>query len=117
MRPCALLLAALALSVSSAPDAPPLTCGLNDAVLTPSSFGDVADQLAGSLLAGLCGKNRGIFVTNPGDGHVYGCGKFPDAWANKKVRRSGAPWDANAVVTQLVMSSDSVLRSRLRRQD
>ena len=99
MRPCALL-AALALSVSSAPDAPPLTCGLNDAVLTPSSFGDVADQLAGSLLAGLCGKNRGIFVTAPGDGHVYGCGKFPDAWANGKVRRSGAPWDANAVVVQ-----------------
>ena len=44
MRPCTLL-AALALSVSSAPDAPLLTCGLNDAVLTPATFGDVADSI------------------------------------------------------------------------
>ena len=25
----------------------------------------------------MCSRNRGVFVTNPPDGHTYGCGNLP----------------------------------------
>ena len=70
---------------------------------------EVGPQHHRSLLAGLCGKNRGLFVTDPPDGGVYGCGAFPTSWApNDVVKHCAAPdstcavktWDANAVVQQ-----------------
>ena len=27
-----------------------------------------------------CGRNRGVFITTPGDGHTYDCGTFPNHW-------------------------------------
>jgi hypothetical protein len=27
-----------------------------------------------------CGRNRGVFVSNPPDGHTYSCAKFPPQW-------------------------------------
>ena len=53
------------------------------------------DVTAG-LLAPLCGRNRGIFVLDPPDGHTYGCVKFPmtSAWGGVKIT------DANAIAKQ-----------------
>ena len=84
-----------------------LECRLNAKVIDASTFGEVAGELAGSLLAGLCGRNRGIFVLEPGDGHVYSCGKFPAAWAEDKtlLEDEAVPWDANGVVTQFEAGS------------
>ena len=73
---------------------------LDGSVLNSSTFGIVKDELAGLLFAGLCGKNRGIFVLDPGDGAVYGCGKFPAAWRNEAVASSGSAWDSNGVISQ-----------------
>ena len=27
-----------------------------------------------------CGRNRGVFVTQPPDGHTYNCAHFPQRW-------------------------------------
>jgi hypothetical protein len=33
----------------------------------------------------LCSRNRGVFVTDPPDGHTYGCANLPEAWGPKNV--------------------------------
>ena len=85
-----------------------LACALDGTMVNATTFPLIREDLAASLLAGLCGANRGLFVTHPGDGHVYGCAAFPPQWApNKKVKHCAATglcacdtWDANAVVRQ-----------------
>jgi len=83
-----------------------ITCGLDAHIINETTFPLIREDLAGSLLAAMCGANRGLFVTSPGDGHVYGCGLFPPQWANEKVEHCAthpcacATWDANAVVQQ-----------------
>ena len=85
-----------------------LTCALDATMVNATTFPLIREDLAASLLAGLCGANRGLFVTKPGDGHVYGCAAFPPQWApNKKVKHCASTglcqcdtWDANAVVRQ-----------------
>jgi len=85
-----------------------LTCALDATMVNATTFPLIREDLAASLLAGLCGANRGLFVTEPGDGHVYGCAAFPPQWApNHKVKHCAATgacacntWDANAVVRQ-----------------
>ena len=85
-----------------------LTCALDATMVNATTFPLIREDLAASLLAGLCGANRGLFVTEPGDGHVYGCAAFPPQWApNQKVKHCAATgacacntWDANAVVRQ-----------------
>ena len=62
-----------------------LACALDGTMVNATTFPLIREDLAASLLAGLCGANRGLFVTSPGDGHVYGCAAFPPQWApNKK---------------------------------
>ena len=64
-----------------------LTCALDATMVNATTFPLIREDLAASLLAGLCGANRGLFVTKPGDGHVYGCAAFPPQWApNHKVK-------------------------------
>ena len=85
-----------------------LTCALDATMVNATTFPLIREDLAASLLAGLCGANRGLFVTEPGDGHVYGCAAFPPQWApNQKVKHCASTglcqcdtWDANAVVRQ-----------------
>ena len=85
-----------------------LACALDGTMVNATTFPLIREDLAASLLAGLCGANRGLFVTHPGDGHVYGCAAFPPQWApNKKVKHCASTglcqcdtWDANAVVRQ-----------------
>jgi hypothetical protein len=40
------------------------------------SFQDEIPQIWGYS----CGRNRGVFVTDPPDGHTYSCAKFPPDW-------------------------------------
>ena len=85
-----------------------LACALDPTMVNATTFPLIREDLAASLLAGLCGANRGLFVTHPGDGHVYGCAAFPPQWApNHKVKHCASTglcacdtWDANAVVRQ-----------------
>ena len=53
-----------------------LACALDATMVNATTFPLIREDLAASLLAGLCGANRGLFVTHPGDGHVYGCAAF-----------------------------------------
>lgn len=100
------LIAALALLQGTALAKSDITCGLDAHIINETTFPLIREDLAGSLLAAMCGANRGLFVTTPGDGHVYGCGLFPPQWANEKVEHCAthpcacATWDANAVVQQ-----------------
>ncbi|CAM9844822.1 unnamed protein product [Choristocarpus tenellus] len=32
-----------------------------------------------------CGRNRGVFVLDPPDGHTYGCGNLPKEWGVEQV--------------------------------
>ncbi|CAN0338704.1 unnamed protein product, partial [Laminaria digitata] len=32
-----------------------------------------------------CGRNRGVFVLDPPDGHTYGCGNLPEEWGVSSV--------------------------------
>ena len=105
------LLAAFVLQhaiIAAAAKSSDLACALDPAMVNATTFPLIREDLAASLLAGLCGANRGLFVTHPGDGHVYGCAAFPPQWApNHKVKHCASTglcqcdtWDANAVVRQ-----------------
>ena len=105
------LLAALVLQhavAAAAAKSSDLTCALDGTMVNATTFPLIREDLAASLLAGLCGANRGLFVTSPGDGRVYGCAAFPPQWApNAKVKHCASTglcqcdtWDANAVVRQ-----------------
>ena len=49
-----------------------LTCALDATMVNATTFPLIREDLAASLLAGLCGANRGLFVTEPLSlGHVY----------------------------------------------
>ena len=50
-------------------------CSL-DPKLNESSFGDYSKEI-GEMWGAACGRNRGIFVLDPPDGHTYGCGNMP----------------------------------------
>ena len=103
-----LILALLSAIAAAAAKSGDLACALDATMVNATTFPLIREDLAASLLAGLCGANRGLFVTQPGDGHVYGCAAFPPQWApNSKVKHCASTglcqcdtWDANAVVRQ-----------------
>ena len=117
------LLAAVVLqhAVAAAAAKSDLACALDPTMVNATTFPLIREDLAASLLAGSCGANRGLFVTSPGDGHVYGCAAFPPQWApNQKVKHCASTglcqcdtWDANAVVRQFDggnMTSEEAVR-------
>jgi hypothetical protein len=60
--------------VSLLPSSVALTSPVN--VDTYLSYKDEIPQIWGYS----CGRNRGVFVSNPPDGHTYSCAKFPPHW-------------------------------------
>lgn len=54
-------------------------CVLDDSILNEDTLPEMSD-LALSIFASLCGRNRGAFVLSPPDGQTYGCLNFPAQW-------------------------------------
>lgn len=55
-----------------------LHCGL-DPMINVDTWSSYLNEV-GFIFGSACGRNRGIFVTNPPDGHTYNCAHFPTAW-------------------------------------
>ena len=55
-----------------------LECGL-DPKINEWTFTSYLDEI-GNIFGSACGRNRGIFVIDPPDGHTYNCAHFPEAW-------------------------------------
>jgi len=55
-----------------------ISCGL-DPKINAWTFESYLDEI-GNIFGSACGRNRGIFVTDPPDGHTYNCAHFPVAW-------------------------------------
>jgi hypothetical protein len=53
-------------------------CKLDEKV-NKHTFKNYAKEIT-SIWGSACGRNRGIFVSNPPDGKTYNCGKFPPDW-------------------------------------
>ena len=76
-------------------------------MVNATTFPLIREDLAASLLAGLCGANRGLFVTRR-PVMCTAARAFPPQWApNQKVKHCASTglcqcdtWDANAVVRQ-----------------
>lgn len=48
-------------------------------LVNPSTYLNYKDEIS-QIWGSSCGRNRGIFVSDPPDGHTYSCGKFPPSW-------------------------------------
>ena len=57
-----------------------LQCRLDPKVNADTFAAYVDNHEIGFLCESACGRNRGIFVVEPADGHTYNCAKFPEAW-------------------------------------
>lgn len=53
-----------------------MKCGLDPKVNADTFAAYVGNHEIGFLLESACGRNRGIFVTNPPDGHTYNCARL-----------------------------------------
>lgn len=53
-------------------------CSL-DTKVNPSTYLSYKDEIP-QIWGSSCGRNRGVFVTDPPDGHTYSCAKFPPEW-------------------------------------
>mmetsp|Transcript_13508 Transcript_13508/g.19085 ORF Transcript_13508/g.19085 Transcript_13508/m.19085 type:complete len:582 (-) Transcript_13508:271-2016(-) len=61
-----------------------------------------------NFFAGLCGKNRGVFVMDPPDGNTYGCIRFPSNFAILAgVDTEAEISDSNAIVEEMGKGSIS----------
>ena len=59
---------------------PAVNCVVDRNVLNADTYANLED-VGLSVFATLCGRNRGVFVLNPPDGHSYGCIEFPKDFA------------------------------------
>ena len=55
-----------------------MVCGL-DPKINVDTWSTYLDEI-GNIFGSACGRNRGIFVLTPADGHTYGCAHFPEIW-------------------------------------
>ena len=86
-----LLVAVLAIGATNA-----VRCELDPALYNIAAFDDVAVDFPATVVAPLCGRNRGAFALDPPDGHTYSCTVFPGTdgtWGGAQVK------DANAIAT------------------
>ena len=84
-----LLVAVLAMGATNA-----VRCELDPALYNIAAFDDVAVDFPATVVAPLCGRNRGAFALDPPDGHTYSCTVFPGTdgtWGGAQVK------DANAI--------------------
>eukprot|EP00158_Paraphelidium_tribonemae_P000480 Partr_v1_DN22528_c0_g1_i2_m28228 putative Glucan 1,3-beta-glucosidase len=73
-----------------------------DAKLTPETlpfFIPDVRQAWGSL----CGRNRGVFVTDPPDGHTYSCNDLPERW--------GPAANVNEVLNQTLVPANVAVKT------
>lgn len=95
---------------------PDLQCGL-DPKLTANNFGDYVEEI-GNIFGAACGRNRGIFVIEPADGHTYNCAAFPAKWdvkdanAVKKADPAVAVTVLSNFIKSVYMSSPEYVRAR-----
>jgi hypothetical protein len=80
-----------------------------DPKVTTENFGDFVDMIQG-MWSSSCGRNRGIFVLDPPDGHTYDCGNFPKAW---NISSAGDLTDLTKghTVEQAIYALDQFIRS------
>jgi hypothetical protein len=83
---------------STSPGAYSVNCVIDRDVLNADTFPDMT-QVGLSLFAPLCGRNRGVFVTSPGDGKTYGCADLPADFASRAAKlRHGTSEDTKKKV-------------------
>lgn len=95
---------------------PSLHCGL-DTKINIDTFPDYIGEI-GNIFGAACGRNRGIFVIDPADGHTYNCAAFPEKWgvkdanAVKKAEPAKAVYVLNEFIKSVYMSSPEYVRAR-----
>ena len=93
-----------------------LECRL-DRRINVDTFSDYLGEI-GNIFGSACGRNRGIFVIEPPDGHTYNCAAFPSKWnvkdANsvKEVDPSVAVPVLDEFVRSVYLSSPQYVRAR-----
>ena len=82
-----------------------LRCGL-DPRINAQTFEAYVGEI-GNIFGSACGRNRGIFVTTPADGHTYNCANFPTRWNAKdaNVVKSLDPAQAVSVLDDFIKSA------------
>jgi hypothetical protein len=97
-----------------------LKCRL-DSKVNADTFPDyVNNHELGFIYESACGRNRGIFVVEPADGHTYNCAKFPEVWNTtdaNAVMKDGNPAHAVWVLDQFVQSVYASTPEYVRRKD
>ena len=98
------LLLALVVFSSAAADGFGLECRL-DKKINEKTFASYVDEI-GNIFGSACGRNRGIFVTDPPDGHTYNCAAFPERWgvADANSVKTADPSVAVPVLNEFVRS-------------
>lgn len=77
-------------------------CVMDRRIVNEDTMADIMD-LGISFYAPLCGRNRGVFVLDPPDGHTYGCIALPSTYAALAgVDTEVALKDTNAIKEQFV---------------
>ena len=87
-------------------------CVIDRSVLNADTIPDLSD-IGASFFASLCGRNRGVFVLDPPDGHSYGCIEFPSNYAELAGVDTDVPLkDTNSINLQFlggnITASDTV---------
>ena len=93
-----------------------MVCGL-DPKINVETWSSYLDEI-GNIFGSACGRNRGIFVLTPADGHTYGCAHFPEIWnvtdANgiKKAPAAHAVEVLDQFVSSVYLSTPKYIRER-----
>eukprot|EP01041_Mallomonas_annulata_P007992 gene7992-16355_t len=107
-------------SFSFAQMAPKLTCRIDPKVNVNTIAEYIEKDEVGGVFAAACGRNRGIFVIEPADGHTYGCAKFPEVWnvtdANG-IKKDPNPTHALEVLDHFIQSVYMSSPEYIRRKD
>jgi len=94
----------------------PVVCGLDEKI-NVETFSDYVDEI-GNIFGSACGRNRGIFVTEPADGHTYNCAHFPVSWgvedanAIKKAEPATAVRILNEFISSVYLSTPDYIRAK-----
>eukprot|EP00457_Paulinella_chromatophora_P003750 gb/GEZN01003758.1/.p1 GENE.gb/GEZN01003758.1/~~gb/GEZN01003758.1/.p1 ORF type:complete len:598 (-),score=96.03 gb/GEZN01003758.1/:275-2068(-) len=90
-----------------------------DPKVNADSWPSYKDEI-GNLFASACGRNRGVFVVNPPDGHTYGCANFPPAWGVKDangIKLVNDSAEAVSILNKFVVAAYDSTPSYIRAKD